>query len=110
MPYTAVGDRASLIYNSPGCNPLRRVKWLPALPIAGGLVASALFEVQGGFGGGHGPFDQAIGIIGLPWISWLPWLGISDLANVIWIPAVLNAGVLQLVVFGVRHFMHGRPG
>jgi len=33
------------------------------------VASSLLFLIQGGFGGGHGKFDFAIGILGLPWVA-----------------------------------------
>lgn len=38
------------------------------VPVAAAVVASVLFFAQGGFGAGHGEFDQAIGILGVPGI------------------------------------------
>jgi len=72
----------------------RRLFWLPAIPLAGAIVATALFLMQRGFGGGHGRFDQALGILALPGIlvvEHLPLLeSIPDFVLVILLPAVFN--------------------
>ena len=36
------------------------------VPLALGLLSTALFLYQGGFGGGHGRFDQAIAYLEAP--------------------------------------------
>jgi len=37
-----------------------------AVPVVCGIIASMLFVLAGGFGGGHGRHDFAIGLLGLP--------------------------------------------
>ena len=65
------------------------------IPVVLAAIASSLFAVQGGFGGGHGKFDQAIGLLGLPGILVpLPasaWA--SDYLPVILVPAALNVAL-----------------
>ncbi|MBX7104029.1 MAG: hypothetical protein K1X57_08100 [Gemmataceae bacterium] len=82
-----------------------------AIPIACGAAASLLFACQGGFGGGHGRYDRAIGLLGLPAFLALDRIPVpaafeqSDLWLVIWLPAIINfvalwgpiAGLLWLV-------------
>jgi len=36
------------------------------------LLATILFILNHGFGGGHGKYDSALGVLGLPWIL-IPW-------------------------------------
>jgi len=82
---------------------MNAIRWIRAIPIALGVVAGALFLLQGGFGGGHGDFDRAIGLLGLPGIlvtTLLPvWPG--DFLAVVLLPAITNFavwfGVTQLV-------------
>jgi hypothetical protein len=64
----------------------------PAIPLLCGLLATAVFVLQGGFGGGHGSFDGLIFLLGLPCnlvVTELPLTG-HDLADLIWIPTALN--------------------
>ena len=66
-------------------------------------VASALFAAQGGVGAGHMRFDQAIGVLGLPWLwvlELIPWpesLWIDDYAMIVLLPLVCNLAVVLLV-------------
>ncbi len=56
------------------------------------LVATVLFVVNHGFGAGHGNYDLALGILGLPWIL-LPWpqfLRQHDFAWLVVVPFGLN--------------------
>jgi hypothetical protein len=55
-------------------------------------ASSLLFLKQGGFGGGHGEFDKAIFVLGLPWaaISWPPVFMKHDFVWLIGLPLVLN--------------------
>ena len=72
----------------------RRLRWLPAVPVVAALLATALFLIQHGFGGGHGRFDQTLGILALPGILLMAHLPLSesipDIILVIWLPAVFN--------------------
>lgn len=65
-------------------------------------VASALFVAQGGFGAGHGRFDQALFFLGLPWLL-IPWpesLWLGDYAMIVLLPFVCNLAVV-LVLWAV---------
>lgn len=71
--------------------------WLVPVPILSALLASACFAAQGGFGGGHGPADLVIGILGLSSVALLNHglpvpqaLESSDLLAIIWYPALIN--------------------
>ncbi|WP_406694211.1 hypothetical protein V5E97_24395 [Singulisphaera sp. Ch08] len=71
---------------------------LPLVPVGCALIATALFFSQGGFGGGHGDADFAIGVLGLPSVALLERglpiphiLESSDLLMIIWYPALLNS-------------------
>lgn len=71
-------------------------------------VASILFVAQGGFGAGHGRFDQLIGILGLPWMAVLiviPWpesLWIGDYVMIVLLPLVLNLVVVLVLWMVLR--------
>jgi hypothetical protein len=62
------------------------------IPVTLGVVATLLFAMQGGFGGGHGSLDQAIFALGLPGVLAslvLPsWPG--DFLGFVLLPAVIN--------------------
>jgi hypothetical protein len=63
------------------------------------LVASFVFMLNRGFGGGHGTYDSILGILALPWVL-LPWpnfLFKYDFVWLVFIPFILNL----LVVFVV---------
>ena len=66
-------------------------------------ASSILFAVQGGFGGGHGRFDQALFLLGLPWLLILevtPWpesLWLGDYVMIVLLPLVCNLAVVLLV-------------
>jgi hypothetical protein len=87
---------------------VRILRWLPLLPAACAAVATILFVVQGGFGAGHGPFDQAIALLGFPAILLLdavplPQFILShDFLLIIWFPAFVNAALLFALVWLVR--------
>jgi hypothetical protein len=73
---------------------LRRV--LTLIPVVTGTISTILLLIQGGFGGGHGPFDSVITTLGFPSILLIRLLplpdsaGIPDIFLVIWIPALIN--------------------
>lgn len=81
--------------------------FLPAVPLICGLAATAMFVTQGGFGGGHGPYDFFIGILGLPSILLMEMLPLPDLILeydillVIWIPVFVNTLLFSLVSWGL---------
>ena len=66
-------------------------------------VSSILFLVQGGVGGGHARFDQAIALLGLPWVllvaaTWWPeslWLG--DYVMIVLLPLACNLAVVLVL-------------
>ena len=66
-----------------------------------GVVATLLFAMQGGFGGGHGSLDQAIFALGLPGVLaplvLSSWPG--DFLGLVLLPAVVNIALW----FGVHH-------
>ena len=60
--------------------------------LAVALIASLLFTLNRGFGGGHGKYDGILGVLALPWIL-LPWpdfLYHRDFVWLIFVPLVLN--------------------
>jgi hypothetical protein len=74
---------------------MKAIRWLPTIPIALGVVAAGLFLLQGGFGGGHGDFDRAIGLLGIPGIFVTAFLPVwpSDFLGAVLFPAIVNFGV-----------------
>ncbi len=69
-----------------------------------GIVASVLFFIQGGFGAGHGRFDNAIFIMGLPWAA-MPWPSPVIRYDFVWLiglPLILNATSIVLIAFAIR--------
>jgi hypothetical protein len=82
---------------------MNAIRWVRAIPIALGVVAGALFLLQGGFGGGHGDFDPAIGLLGLPGILVTAYFQAwpNDFLGAVLLPAIMNFvawfGVIQLV-------------
>ncbi len=63
-------------------------------------LASLMYAVQGGFGGGHGRFDLAIYVLGVPWVlvPWPDWSYARDFHWLILIPFVMNSAVVGVVV------------
>lgn len=78
------------------------------VPIAAAAVATILFVLQGGFGGGHGDFDAAIVMLGVPasllmlWIPVPEVLGSSDLALKVLTPALVNWALWRLAITAVN--------
>jgi hypothetical protein len=72
----------------------RRIWFLLLIPAVAITVATLLSFSQGGFGGGHGDFDLAIGVLGLPGIlliEHMPFLHhLPDILLVVIVPALLN--------------------
>jgi hypothetical protein len=62
-------------------------------------TSSLLFLKQGGFGGGHGDFDEAVFVLGLPWtaISWPPIIAKHDFIWLIGLPFTLNIASVIVV-------------
>ena len=83
----------------------RRLVWIP---IIAAVVATVLLVAQGGFGAGHGAFDRAIWILGLPaslLVEWVPAPRVverHDLLLMVWWPAIWNvllwAGVVEVLM------------
>jgi hypothetical protein len=72
---------------------------LPAIPLTCGLLATAVYPLQGGFGGGHGSFDGVIVLLGLPCsllVPGLPAFG-HDLVDLIWVPTVMNMVLFESI-------------
>jgi hypothetical protein len=73
------------------------------------IFASALFLSQGGFGGGHGGFDGAIAIMGLPWVA-VPWPDLLVKHDLVWlvgVPFVLNIVSVLLLASIIRATRRG---
>jgi len=85
-----------------------------AVPLLFGGIASVLFVAQGGFGGGHGRFDRAIGVLAMPGLFILEQVKLpavvqrSDLLLVVWLPALVNLVVWAVLVFGAALFLKKR--
>ena len=66
-------------------------------------ASSILFAVQGGFGGGHGRFDQALFLLGLPSsliVVSAPWtesLWLGDYVMIVLLPLVCNLAVVLVL-------------
>lgn len=63
------------------------------------VASSILFKAQGGFGAGHGRFDQALFFLGLPWLL-IPWsesLWASDYVMIVLLPLVCNLAVVLVL-------------
>jgi hypothetical protein len=92
---------------------LRRLFWLPEVPVVAALVATTLFLIQHGFGGGHGNFDQTLGILALPGILLMAYLPLSesipDFVLVIWLPAVFNFVLWIGLALILRSILRGTP-
>jgi hypothetical protein len=72
--------------------------------IAIAAMSSLLFLKQGGFGGGHGNFDSALLILGLPW-AWVPWpepLIKYDFVWLIGLPFALNVVSVLVITTVIR--------
>jgi hypothetical protein len=82
-------------------------------PLACGIVSTALFVMQGGFGGGHGDYDLGIYTLGLPSILLLDRVPLPtvleryDIVAVIWLPVMLNAALFGLAGFIAWHGLAG---
>jgi len=71
-------------------------------------ISFVLFWKQGGFGGGHGDFDNVIFVLGLPWagISWPELLAKHDFAWLIGLPFTLNVTLVLLIAVAIRRMRH----
>ena len=67
------------------------------------LSSLFLYFIQGGFGGGHGRFDEPIFLLAWPW-AYLPLPHIFYAADFIWlilIPFALNSAIASAITFFV---------
>jgi hypothetical protein len=73
------------------------------IPLISGSIATILFLMQGGFGGGHLPYDRLIGYFALPSVLLFENFGVPtfaahhDIVLLVWGPAVLNSLMLWLL-------------
>lgn len=81
---------------------LARHLWL--LPILLALTSTLVYFGQGGFGAGHGPFDQVLFALALPWCL-LPipgqFLG-PDLVWLVAVPLLINSIAVALLSYWLR--------
>jgi hypothetical protein len=74
-------------------------------------ISTVLFLKQGGFGGGHGDFDKALFIIGLPWAG-IPWPEMFIKHDFVWLiglPFCLNLATVLLITAAVRAMRRSSP-
>lgn len=94
---------------------IKVARFLPVVPLICGLTATAMFVMQGGFGGGHGPYDFFIGVLGLPSISLMEMLPLPDLIGeydvllVVWIPAIFNTLLFSLLSHAILKLYSRMP-
>jgi hypothetical protein len=76
---------------------LIRLIWL--LLCLGWVLSTILFALQGGFGGGHLRFDQALYFLGLPWNQMtLPEMIVKhDWTFIVAIPWIINTIIAVLI-------------
>ncbi len=90
-----------------------RVLWLPAIPIIAAIIATLLFIAQRGFGGGHGRFDFALGILSLPGILLVELFrlptSIPDFVLVVLLPTVFNVTLWMAVAVILWLSLRRRP-
>ena len=93
-------------------------KILVVLPLITGLIATTLFFVQGGFGAGHGKFDQVIFFCGSPSIFLLEWLDqtplafpyLPDIVLIILLPTVVNIILFFLLGMALSYLWRKTKG
>jgi len=96
--------------------PSRVLQWVVAIPLAAATLATGLFFLQGGFGGGHGRFDGAIALLGLPSVFLVEVVPLahllekSDLLLVVWVPAAANSILWALAGLGVEALRRAQRG
>lgn len=89
---------------------------LVLVPILAALVATCLFLLQGGFGGGHGRLDLPIALLGFPAVLFIEKMPHPaaverhDLALIIWWPAALNVVIWAIGITLVRWLIAVRGG
>jgi hypothetical protein len=72
------------------------------IPLVIAALATALMLAQGGFGAGHGEFDQLIFFLGLPGILLvdripMPAVMLNNaLSSIVWVPALFNMLIIWL--------------
>jgi hypothetical protein len=76
---------------------------LALIPLTLALAAAGLFFLQGGFGAGHGSFDQAILFLGLPASAITPYLGGNDVVVFLLLPTIANICLWYIVGRVVFH-------
>ena len=75
-----------------------------AVVFAIGVLDAVLFLANPGFGGGHGRFDQFIGLFGLPWI-FVPWPEFLVKYDFVWLvilPFLMNSVVVVILARFLR--------
>jgi hypothetical protein len=89
-------------------------KILLMLPLAAAIAATALYLIQGGFGAGHGQFDLAIYLLGLPSILWVDYIwpvsgpSARDWLSVVIVPPAVMNLLLAIGVIGLVRLVRGR--
>jgi len=80
------------------CLVIRCALWAIIALIA--VLSFVLYLSQGGFGGGHGKYDFALGVLSLPWclISWPSFLYEHDFVWLILLPLLLNSLCLYALI------------
>src|SRR5262245_19783159 len=77
------------------------------VPVICGVVSTALFVIQGGFGGGHGTFDFFIFMLGLPSTLIMERVPLPsfveqhDILLVIWLPVLMYTVLFASMGFTV---------
>jgi hypothetical protein len=108
-----LGGRSLSLFSLVGqCMMKGRIWLLLLLPAFAAVAALVLFVAQRGFGGGHGDFDPAIGLLGLPSILFVAHLPIHgpDMLLIVLLPAALNLVVWAIVIFAPRFcFVDAKP-
>ena len=86
-----------------------RLWFLLLVPTLAAVTAIILFVSQRGFGGGHGDFDRAIGLLGLPSILLVDHFPIHapDILLIVLLPAVLNFIIWSLIVVTLSALLRG---
>lgn len=75
-------------------------------------VASCLYAIQGGFGGGSGMYDRVLFVLGLPWIL-APWPRLAGGLDYVWLivlPLILNMTCVAVLCRILRHLQDRAKG
>jgi len=105
-----INRRSSACFSLDGERLMKRKVWLLLLiPTLASVIAVVLFVAQRGFGGGHGDFDRAIGLLGMPSILLLEHVPIHapDILLIVLFPAILNFIIWSLVVLLLSALLRG---